>query len=229
MSLTLKLGKEIPGNELAEVVENAMQEMEDFRFRSVTGRYFGEAKLQLGYLLMIYPDKLVEGGEPTVVMHLEEKKGKRILEVSRKNKAYRRYLNRESWVMFLPPALLLIPCINLMNFCKNKAAVNEKWGVNANEYVKVMYDDNIFVELDENKTYGELEFHINAFRPNYRDIIVRSLTDAHFQPLRPDFKRLCTSICRNLHIPDTIFGGNPYREEARISPVICGEQVLEGI
>ena len=219
MSLTLKLGKEVPGHELIDLIGDLMSGMDGFKFRSLTGNYMGESQLSPGYLLLFdacntYNKPLDYNGQVSV--YKKTKGNNCILEMRRKNKEYSRKVNRINIMMFFPPVSIIgIPSAILMNVIENTLDAD-----NVREYRKVTYDDNVFVELDPDKNYSKLEFHVNVLHPKFGGGTVKRLDDFHFQPLRSDFENLCEGICSQLNVDyELVQDGAPYREGKLVLPI----------
>lgn len=207
MPLIMNLGVHVPGAGLVIAVEEAMRMMDGpqyrlptgwDRFRVSSGRYVGNAMLHPGAW---YPVSIVPSPEEralphhgSVAVYAEDLSGGLILEVARHNAEYKAELDRlNSLGMILP--LLIAP------FQAAGMLFNRLDPEHPERYAKVTYEDSIFVEINHQRPYSSLEFHVNALDPGHGGGVVKSMGDVHFEAISANFLHLCTEICRELRIP----------------------------
>jgi hypothetical protein len=208
MSLRLELGSAFSGQSLVLAVEEGMMSMDGSAYRRPTGwkylraaagRYAGEVALDSGIL---YPRSLVPPEEERLHEHIGsvavyEEMGCEtlILEVSRFNKKYKDSLEKVNGGVFSASRGVLTAVESARRLLR-KVPVP---GIASKG--RVTYDDNIFVELNPARSGSSLEFHVNALHHKYGGGVVKSMYDAHFQDVLPNFEALCADICRWLSIP----------------------------
>ncbi|MFC1741032.1 hypothetical protein ACFL3V_00660 [Nanoarchaeota archaeon] len=208
MTLTLRLGKKVRGAEIVSAVEDCMKMMDNPTYRNSTGwnrltktrgKYLGEAMLHAGHW---YPISLVDleyKPHPHVgwvSVYKKKKEGNLIIDIARKNQDYKRALNRTNTFALVPPIPIITAFQAAGMLLMNRLDENKP-----QNYAKITYDDNIFVEIDETITHDSLDFHVNALHPEHAGGVVKSMHDVHFEPAELDFRALCSNICRKLKVP----------------------------